>query len=215
MYCIEPRNPVFYTANPQTTIQLKSRHPHVPVVDIWKVAWGRLTSQFIPSVHPWAVTGYVLGAEITQPLVVVYIQPHFPAIGQTPLAMGQWATTTNEFSRVCRRELIRPEKMHKAGRLNLKQFRRAYADNVRAAIVPALHLACRIPGKVIITSDHGEALGEEDAKTHIPRFGHSDRWSNLDHILRQVPWVEIDGDKLRDKSEDDGVKQRLVDLGYM
>ena len=220
---VAKKHPAVYTANPQTTVQINARYPTTPVINIWEKAWCRLTSKNIPSVHPWAVTGYVLGSDwymmCARKIVVVYIQPHFPAIGHTPLAMGQWQTTSNDYSRACRHELVRPEKAYKRGTITLKSLRRAYADNVREVMRAALHLACHIKGKVVITSDHGESLGEIDEKLNAPMFGHSDRWTRMDHVLRPVPWLEVDCSVLDEANvngtRDEITKQRLKDLGYM
>lgn len=60
---------------------------------------------------------------------------------------------------------------------------RYYRENMRIALENASELAEDLDGKVIITSDHGEAFGEQGvwehhAETHIPS-------------LVEVPWLEV------------------------
>ncbi len=59
-----------------------------------------------------------------------------------------------------------------------------YEDNMRSVLKCASRLIEEIEGKVVVTTDHGEAFGEQGVwehpiETHIP-------------VLVQVPWLEIE-----------------------
>ncbi len=62
-------------------------------------------------------------------------------------------------------------------------LRRAYAENVKTVLSHIAYLASKLSGNIIITSDHGEFLGENR------RFGHP--CGNYDPIVRKVPWFKI------------------------
>lgn len=65
-----------------------------------------------------------------------------------------------------------------------KKIQEYYEDNLRTALQCIKLLVQNQNGKVIVTSDHGEALGESG------RWGHN--YDDDHSILRTVPWLEID-----------------------
>ena len=213
------RQVTYYTANPQCTIQISKHAPHIPVVNVWKDLWSYMTPLQIPSVNPWAVNGWVLAEQKTTkpPIVVHYIQPHFPAVGNPPLAMGQWMTRTNPFSAACHHKLIRPADMLKYGKTTIKEIRTAYKGNVELVIDAALALAQALPGPVVITADHGEVLGEKEVRrdgTKVSRYGHSSRY-RFPKLLNHVPWLVINPSPKDDIDEEELRKNRLKALGYV
>ena len=180
---IEPilakKKPTYYTANPLPGKIIDQRRGNA--VPLWKPLWARITKRNIPTVHPWAVTGWMLNealrGSIRYPIVVHYIQPHFPAIGSPPLEMGMWMSKWNEFSAASRLELRRPEVLMQG--MDKDEFRRmvrkAYKGNVELVTEAAIHLAEGLPVPSVITSDHGELLGELVDVKQVPRYGHADR----------------------------------------
>lgn len=70
-----------------------------------------------------------------------------------------------------------------ADRFGKERLREAYMDNLKLVLEKVSNLCDKLPGKIVITSDHGELLGEEDLYSH-PRFSRHP-------ILRTVPWLEI------------------------
>ncbi len=62
-------------------------------------------------------------------------------------------------------------------------LREAYAENLKIVLGHVAFLASKLSGNIIITSDHGEFLGEKR------RFGHP--CGSKDPILRIVPWFKI------------------------
>lgn len=63
------------------------------------------------------------------------------------------------------------------------KLKHAYRENVRRALESTGKLIDRLPGKIIITSDHGEFLGEGGFYGHHYDSEHS--------IQREVPWMGI------------------------
>ncbi len=63
------------------------------------------------------------------------------------------------------------------------EIRRYYIENLHIALAEARRYAQNAVGKVVITSDHGELIGENG------KYGHSDL-AELD-TLRIVPWLKV------------------------
>jgi len=111
-----------------------------------------------------------------------------------------------------------------------KGVRKAYSDNLEIVLKCVAELVMNLSGKVIVTADHGELLGEGG------RYGHPMRSS--DPILLEVPWLVIDkgerifeakgqtateeqqrqqchgGDRKADKEAQKEIKEKLRALGY-
>jgi len=104
------------------------------------------------------------------------------------------------------------------GELPRGPFWAAYRDNLRWVLDDVARLLENCDGTVALTSDHGNAAGEFGVWSHPPGV----------HLpaLREVPWVEIDGEDRRRETpavppavqdagtDEDMAEQRLVDLGY-
>ncbi len=65
-----------------------------------------------------------------------------------------------------------------------KMLRKAYADNLEHALKQVAVLVKHLTGKTVITSDHGEFLGEDR------RYAHP--YGSLDPTLIEVPWLIIE-----------------------
>jgi hypothetical protein len=106
---------------------------------------------------------------------------------------------------------------------SVAQLREAYIDNLKLVLGDVARLISYLSGRIIITADHGEFLGENK------NFSHP---ANSDHpILLNVPWFEIcqekpvrlyepDGTSWEnehgdsEKISDSAILERLRDLGY-
>lgn len=82
-------------------------------------------------------------------------------------------------------------------------LRRAYAENLKIALSHIAFLASKLSGNIIITSDHGEFLGENG------RFGHP---CGCNHpIVRDVPWFKINKIIKHFKQKDE-LRYKISDL---
>jgi hypothetical protein len=108
-------------------------------------------------------------------------------------------------------------------------LRNAYKENLRLVLKQVAELLKHLSGRIIITSDHGDLLGEKKCYSHPPKTDHP--------ILLEVPWLVIDkehkavlqsdADKqskeitggpetTQDESADEEqIKNKLRDLGYI
>lgn len=150
-------------------------------------------------------------------LVVHFIQPHIPFIG--------------EFGR--ERFKNSPEDIWSSkryGKLNAttEELRRAYKENLQEVIPAVRHLLKDLSGKTIVTSDHGQLLGDRIRPIPIRDYGHP---NGIYHEkLVKVPWLIHDSgqrrkimsgnsntdydQKARDEL-DDKAKEHLENLGYL
>lgn len=76
-----------------------------------------------------------------------------------------------------------PEELF-AEKHGVEKLREAYEENLRLALKEVAKVVERLPGKVAITADHGEFLGERGLYSHLS-------WSD-DPILREVPWLNAE-----------------------
>lgn len=70
-----------------------------------------------------------------------------------------------------------------AKKYGFKALVKGYIRNLKIVLKECAKLASRLPGSSVITSDHGELLGEDGLYGHETYFNHP--------ILRIVPWFEI------------------------
>lgn len=167
----------------------------------------------ISVVRPDTVTDRALAAHERYPRkrhLVHYVQPHAPFLGEDRDAFPdvvrerEWVTEPN----------ITPELV-----------RRAYRENLEIVLDSVTRLLDNIDGRIVVSADHGELLGERVWPIGFRQYGHP---SGLHHPkLVNVPWhVTADGQDgrreivaempIESNTETDGeqVREHLRALGY-
>ena len=166
--------------------------------------------QFVTGEHE-EVTAAAIDAHERYPhkrVIVHYMGPHTPHTGTTRDAVaerigaGDWS-----MFELC-----------EEGVITVDQLRRSYEESVAAvesAVVPLLSV---IDGRVVISADHGENLGERRGRHQL--FGHD----NETPECRIVPWLTIDrgprrtisgdGDSTTAPIDEAAVAAQLEALGY-
>jgi len=148
------------------------------IIDVWKFGWSSLYHTTPPVAINEAVKMYS-----SDRLVVHYVQPHLPYIGETKLFFdvldkeGE-RRNFNMMSRRTRDDVLK-------GKITIDFLRQAYRDNVRLVLERFAEILPCLSGRVIITSDHGELLGEH--KEYLFHPG-----GEVHPILREVPWFEVE-----------------------
>ena len=127
----------------------------------------------IGTATPKTVNKAVLG-DPDGKMLVHYMQPHVPFVGNPPLP---WTTGGNLVEKT-RGKLAR-------GEITMEKLREAYRGNMRLAFEGAVELAGKLDGRICITTDHGEVLGEEGY------FYHGRQYPELP-CLCHVPWFEVE-----------------------
>lgn len=146
-------------------------------------------------------------------LLVHFIPPHWPFYGETGKQMHE------------RTDYINPlAKFPSDDSITRKMLEAAYEENAILALYCAMSLAEKLDGKTVITSDHGELLGDRTFPLPIRQTSHPPHMYVPELVT--VPWLVLDG-KRRDivpeppeqynerESLDDESHSQLAALGYV
>jgi len=179
-------------------------------VDVWQDDY--LEGEENTVVPPETVTEHALEAAEAYPnkrLLVHYVQPHYPFLGPTGEEHFDPTATLEEISR---------EYDVADGRLE-----RAYRENVEIVLDEAERLLAALPGKTVVSSDHGELLGERLFPLPFHAYGHP-MGIYMDELV-EVPWhVHVNGDRKRivpeapieeGEIDESAVDEQLRNLGYV
>ncbi len=206
---LEEEDIIYFSGNPLIEREVEKQGLNLRTVPIWKRHWGYFTPLSIPSVHPMSVTSVVLDRLLSRPiepcrLVVHYSQPHSPYIGAVPLKLARSGNGKHGLHHEC--HLLQwPDRAVREGRITWEQLREAYHANLALAWEAVRVLIAGLGGRrIVVTSDHGEVLGE-----HGGKFGHECNWPYDE--LHRVPWLEL----LGGESEESTVQEKLEALGYL
>jgi len=163
--------------------------------------------------RPETVTEHALQADEEYPnkrLIIHYLQPHQPYL--------------SEFGRErfeAHRDTMLAVKHSDVDRTDVA---RAYRENLDLVLGEMEHLIDSLTGRTVITSDHGELLGEHEKPIPVRRFGHPGGVYVKE--LLEIPWHVVDsgqrkkivaerpaegGDSCTDYK---AVRRQLEDLGY-
>lgn len=137
-------------------------------------------------------------------LIIHFIQPHYPfvnsdiSIGRKQLADENpnedqiWMTLMKENNPGLEASVIK-----------------AYKNNFKLVLPYVEKLIKKSVGKVVVTSDHGNLLGERAYPVPVKEWGHPDGIYVKE--LTKVPWFVVDGDERRDIISEEPVHERKND----
>lgn len=176
------------------------------IINVWQFAWDKEAG----TTRPENVTDVSIGYlhDKNKPRVVIhYMQPHAPYISDDIIG---WAEDENindisdTFSSDITRPAARVQNLIETGVLSDEKLKELYKANLEYALVEVCRLinVIDVDSKIIISSDHGENLGELKHYQHY----------NDTIYTRLVPWFEVEYASL---SEDDNVEDKLRNLGYL
>lgn len=162
-------NIVYLSANPFISKKgiagFKGTDHFYHVENVWNYGWN----EELETVPPKEVSEAAIKSKERYPekkMIVHFLQPHPPFIGETKI-------------------LVNPRDIwHKVkkGELDRKKLRKARDGNLKLVLKEVESLIGHLDGKIVITSDHGEMLGER------PLF----KQLFFDYKkLVEVPWLEI------------------------
>lgn len=98
----------------------------------------------------------------------------------------------------------------KDGNITDKELQQAYRDNLRYVLKEVQRLINHLNCTVVISSDHGEHLGEH--KNELPDYHHPDY---AHPVLREVPWLVVD-EQHKDKKDISSINISFEDIsGYL
>ena len=145
-------------------------------------------------------------------LIIHYLQPHHPFIG--PTGKRYFSHQSSSL-----REVIQ----NSSSEVNQEIIRKAYVENLERVLRTVEELLPELDGKTVVTSDHGEMLGERLQYVPIRGFGHP--YAMYNDYTTKVPWNVIESDDRKEIVEEDSIQQedsdlqeindRLRNLGYI
>lgn len=205
-YADEMAETAYVTGNPFSEEILRARDFAV-LDEVWKYGWD----SDLNTIPAGAISDRTIHHHRNQNpdrLIAHYMQPHHPFV-PNPMDSG-----------MNRDDLANPEKpvwdRLQEGELEKDEVWKAYRKNLRYVLDEVKVVLSNIDADtVVITADHGNAVGEYDV------YGHGDIPLSA---VREVPWCvtsatdegtfesELSPD---DTDEDIKTKQRLRDLGYL
>lgn len=145
------------------------------IVDVWKTGWD----EELGTVPAEQVTKAAIQNMDKDRMVIHYFQPHAPYIGERSEVLdGRTQPGKGEPGDKQVWERVR------SGEISRRELQVLYEDNLRLVLSEVERLLPFLEDKdrVVVTSDHGEMLGEYGL------FGHH----FIEHPkIREVPWLEI------------------------
>jgi hypothetical protein len=144
------------------------------IIDVWNTGWDNNLN----TVPPEKVLEATRKLDsFSKKTLIWFMQPHGPWIGDPGIALS--STRPMEGNDEAIIPLIRK------GKISLKQFQDMYLANLKLVLKYVKKVVQAIPKdkNIIVTSDHGELLGEYDSFLHFTYFTSPE--------LREVPYLEI------------------------
>lgn len=196
---------VYVSANAFVMRDFKENFHHVE--DIGEYGWD----EEVKAVPPREITKAALREKEEFPekrMIIHYSQPHAPFIGKERIERAE------DFDENLPSD--RAFDMARAGLVSDEKLRKAYKSNLKLVLDEVKNLLKYLEGKIIITSDHGELLGEKIF------YGH--RRGLYFKELVDVPWLEMEKSqsdetdlniKKKGEVKEKEVKERLKSLGYI
>jgi hypothetical protein len=216
-------NTVYVTANPHV-YELPGDTFHA-VENLLETRWDEESG----TVRPEDVVEEATAALDRYPekrLIVHFMQPHFPFLGPTGQTFNQMGIKNLDAAE--RNDAPNPWfDLIYGGVVDAETVLTAYRENLDLLFPHVERLLEALSGKSVVTSDHGNLIGERGFPIPMRMYGHP-RGLDRDEV-RTVPWLELESaDRRRIVSEpsqedqqgetetdDDVVEDRLNALGYV
>lgn len=210
---------VYVSANPFIS-QLSEGNFHdiIPVYDQW--------DDDLQTVPPDAVTAAVRDAHEKYPdkrIIGHYMQPHYPFIGPKGQRIDHRGYSPDLDSELTETGSI--WRQLQFGMLNAtrEEVLAAYRENLRIVLENIEPLLDEITGKVVLTADHGNLIGERMWPIPVRVYGHPG--GSYAPGLIEVPWFELPFSSRRTVTSDppvetqqgqkeEDVEEQLRALGY-
>ncbi|WP_089789516.1 hypothetical protein [Natronobacterium haloterrestre] len=215
---------VYVTANPQVNVHLENEF--FEVINVWEDHWD----DELHTVMPEIMAEETIKAYESYPnkrLISHFIQPHYPFIGE----VGQQKLNTHSGMELSKR-LATGDEAHRdqlsiweqlyEGSVSVDFVWEAYRENLEITLPYVERLIETFEEYTVVTSDHGNALGERAWPVPVKIYGHPPQIRIA--ALTDIPWLVTNTEQRKDIVAEessssnvgvqDNVSQRLKDLGY-
>jgi len=215
---------VYVSANPFVLSEIDEVFHHVE--HVWLNGWD----YELETVSPETVLTRALELHERfddKRVIVHFMQPHYPFIGETRIESDRGFVGAR--SKALGNEVPDMKfiwEQIRDGDLDPETVWEAYRDNLRAVLPAVTELVNSVNGKCVVTSDHGNAFGEQLGPFPTTVFGHGPRLRIP--ALYEVPWYEVESEERREIQSgsvassspdedlsDEVVEDRLESLGYL
>lgn len=164
-----------FTKEKYDDIVCLSANPHVDrevgdkfhaIIPLWETAWSAKFATILPK----DVIQYVFNATIKYPdkkLLIWFVQPHYPY-----LYYRGWGSAFGIFNGRQSYNFFKEFNLFFWAHLSQKELKRRYMKNLTIVLETCKKILPILNGKTIISSDHGESLGNFFPFTPIRIYGH-------------------------------------------
>jgi len=216
---------VYVTANPMYRKRgLDGVFYHV--VDVWEDHWNEQRQTVMPEAMANA-TAAAYERFPNKRIISHFMQPHYPFIGDLADELGEHSGYEFAYREVMEEEPSRDNptvwERLEAGDVSRELVWNAYGENLSVALPHVQTLLELFDEKTVVTSDHGNLLGEKLHTLAVPVYGHPHGMRH-EHLCK-VPWLVVTGEERKDVVEEEPTEQtpdpsgevtdRLADLGYV
>ncbi|SEV81724.1 alkaline phosphatase family protein [Natrinema salifodinae] len=218
------RDTVYVTSNPQ--LERNRQHWDVnfhKVINVWlDEGWDDEMGTVLADTMTEA--GIEAHEQFPQKRIVVhYMQPHYPFVLSDTAFDKKHLASIKSDDDAADGENVWGQKF--MGELNISrdELWNVYVENLEYVLEHVENLLDMISGKTVITSDHGNYVGERASPIPIREYGHPR--GLYDDPVVHVPWLECERGKRReiraesseghiDDIESEVINKRLQHLGY-
>jgi len=155
-------------------------------------------------------------------LIIHYMQPHFPFIGDKGKEIEQSGVGGESKDNTGAAPNIWNQLRYDRIDVNKEFVYRAYKENLELVLPHVKELVHSLDGKSVVTSDHGNLMGEHTGPIPVKGYGHP-RGYYVTPLVK-VPWLVIEAAERREVTRESPtgrtsmeaqvVQNRLEDLGY-
>lgn len=185
---------IYITANPVPRVEEWCRvdvdSVFYKVIDVWDRHWDEEAN----TVPPQPVFEAIQNARSEHPhkrILGHFIQPHEPFIGDIGSKMNEFGMTAKD--KLTEREFTTREKIWnrlERGEISGEKVWQGYRENLDIVLPHVQRLCNELEGKTVVTSDHGNLVGEFAWPLPIRKYGHPTGIHTKK--LVKVPWLEIE-----------------------
>ncbi len=209
---------VYITANPYVDKLISDKV--YKIISVWKFGWSKKFHTVLPETM-YEYTLDTLNNYPKKKVIIHFIQPHYPYIGHN-IGVEAFEKLKNLSNNKKKRKnkvsfrLFSFFGLDFYSKIDRKTHFRLYENNFKYVMSYVKKLINTLPGKTIITSDHGEALGDFlHPLIPIRLYGHSKNFRVP--VLVNVPWFiineeEKDSKALNELEERKRINESIKDL---